>query len=95
MIYCLKTDSKMEVSRRDSWKVCGYGMNKSQVVYFSQIIIIYIIIITCILNLSLNNGDSNLWTALLSCCIGYILPSPKIKKTKKTEENNSDVIENI
>ena len=74
----------------DYWKICGYGMNKSQVVYFSQIILIYIIILTCITNLSLKNGDSNLWTALLSSCIGYILPSPKIKDNKKFEETIQD-----
>ena len=77
----------MEVIGRDNWKICGYGMNKSQVVYFSQIILIYIIIITCIINLSLKNGDSNLWTALLSSCIGYILPAPKLKDSKKTDED--------
>lgn len=82
----------MDVIRHDSWKFCGYGLDKAQVVYFSQIIIIYIIIITCILNLSLKNGDSNLWTALLSSCIGYILPSPKLKETKKLEDNNIDNI---
>ena len=79
----------METVRRDNWKVCGYIMSKSQVVYFSQIILIYIIIITCIINLSLKNGDSNLWTALLSSCIGYILPSPKLKNEKKTEDTDT------
>ena len=77
----------MDLTGRDNWKICGYGMNKSQVVYFSQIIIIYIIIITCIVNLSLKNGDSNLWTALLSSCIGYILPAPKLKENKKIEDD--------
>lgn len=71
------------------WKVCGYGMNRSQVVYFSQIIIIYIMIITCILNLSFKNGDSNLWIVLIGSCLGYILPSPKIKQKKKGEDSIS------
>ena len=77
--------TRIDIPGRDYWKVCGYGMNKSQVVYFSQIILIYTIILTCIINLSLNNGDSNLWTALLSSCIGYILPAPKIKESKRSE----------
>lgn len=74
----------MEAIGHDSWKLCGYGINQSQVVYFSQIIILYVIIITCILNLSLKNGDSNLWTALLSSSIGLILPNPRIKSKKLT-----------
>ena len=80
----------MEPARRDSWKMCGYGINQSQAVYFSQIIILYIIILTCIINLSLKNGDSNLWTALLSSSIGYILPCPKLKQDKKPEESPSE-----
>lgn len=61
------------------WNIFGKAIPKSEIVYFSQVIVIYVIIVTCILNLSLKNGDSNLWTALLSSCLGYILPSPKIK----------------
>ena len=76
----------MEKVRPDNWKVCGHIMSKSQVVYFSQIVLLYTIIITCIINLSLKNGDSNLWTALLSSSIGYILPAPKIKKNQKKIE---------
>ena len=61
------------------WNIFGKRLPKSEIVYFSQVIIIYLVIITCIVNLSVNNGDSNLWTALLSSCLGYILPAPKIK----------------
>jgi len=77
--------------RNDYWKFCGYGLNRSQVVYFSQIIVIYIMIITCIVNLSIKNGDSNLWTALLSSCLGYILPAPKIKQKKRNGDIDSCV----
>ena len=61
------------------WDCMGRKLPKTEVTFFSQVIIIYIVIITCILNLSFNNGDSNLWTALMSASLGYILPSPKIK----------------
>lgn len=61
------------------WECFGKKIPKTEIVYLSQVIIIYMVIITCILNLSLKNGDSNLWTALLSSSIGYILPAPKIK----------------
>lgn len=61
------------------WECFGKKIPKTEIVYLSQVFIIYLVIITCILNLSLKNGDSNLWTALLSSCLGYILPSPKIK----------------
>lgn len=51
-------------------------------VYMSQIIILYIVIITCIINLSCNNGKNELWVSLLSYSLGCLLPSPKLKKNR-------------
>lgn len=67
----------------NNWDCFGRKVPKQEVVYLSQIIVIYIVIITSIVNLSLNNGDGNLWSSLMSAGIGYILPSPKIKRTLK------------
>ena len=62
------------------WHLLGSNIPKSEIVYFCQMIIVYIIIITSVVNLSLQNGSSELWISLLSSCIGYALPSPKLKK---------------
>ena len=43
-------------------------------------VIVYVIIITSITNLSLQNRSTELWISLLSSCIGYTLPNPKLKK---------------
>lgn len=55
---------------------------KREVVFFCQVIIIYIVIILSLVNLTLNksNSDSKLWIALLSSCLGYLLPNPSIKQ---------------
>ena len=60
-------------------------------VYISQIIILYIVIITCIINLSYNNnnGKSELWVSLLSYSLGCLLPSPKIKNNHMNNGTNS------
>lgn len=47
--------------------------SKSNSQYYAQIIVLYIIILTSILNLSLANGDSALWISLLSSAIGKCL----------------------
>lgn len=68
--------------REDSvkqWTIFGSTFPKGEVVFFSQIVIIYVVIISCIINLSREVGDNTLWTALLSSCLGYLLPSPSIK----------------
>ena len=67
-------------SNGDRWHLLGTRIPQSEIVYFSQMIIVYIIIIVSIVNLSLQNGTSELWISLLSSCIGYALPSPKLKK---------------
>lgn len=64
------------------WWVCGNEIPRDEIVFFSQVIISYIVITTCIINLSLKNGDSNLWTALLSCTLGYLLPAPSLHSIK-------------
>ena len=64
----------------DRWHLLGTHVPKTEVVYFCQMLIVYIIIITSVVNLSIRNGSSELWISLLSSCIGYALPNPKLKK---------------
>jgi len=66
------------------WYLCGSQVPSDEIEFFCQIIICYIVIITCIVNLSLKNGDSNLWTALLSGTLGFLLPGPRLKDFKST-----------
>lgn len=68
------------ISDKEVWNVLGYPVPKQEVVFFSQIIILYIVIIISLVNLSLQNGDQNLWISFLSASIGYLLPNPTIKK---------------
>ena len=64
------------------WPVFGHKLPKSQIVYFTQVIILYTVIITSIVNLTIlktDDASGKLWTALLSSSIGYILPNPSLK----------------
>ena len=50
-------------------------------VFFSQIVIVFVVIFAAIINLTLfPEGRQELWITLLSSSIGYLLPSPTIKK---------------
>lgn len=55
--------------------------------FLVQVLVILIVVITSIVNLTIENGNLNLWTALLSSCLGYILPNPKIKLEKTIKGN--------
>lgn len=78
-----EVDNIMDIARASSvteWNILGKEIPKIEVVFFFQIILIYIVVIVCVINLSIDNGNSNLWTALLSSSLGYILPSPSMNK---------------
>ena len=60
------------------WDCFGYSFPRREVVYFSQTLIVYIVILVCLTNLSLGHSESNLWIALLGSCLGYILPQPSM-----------------
>lgn len=57
---------------------------KNRLTFFSQILIVYIIIITSLVQICLHSPDKELWLILLSSSIGYILPSPGLKFRKST-----------
>jgi hypothetical protein len=72
------TDSDTTSTR---WPIFGKNVPKSEIVFFTQVIILYTVIIVSIYNLSVGKG-SDLWVALLSSSLGYILPAPQLKKNK-------------
>ena len=65
------------------WACCGRELPKEEIVFFSQTLIIYIVILCCIGNLTLSNGDINFWHVLMGSCLGYILPNPKLMSNKR------------
>ena len=60
------------------WKCCGDKIPKNEIVYLLQIIILYTIILVCMFNLSYKKENKDIWIALLSYCLGCLLPSPVI-----------------
>ena len=70
----------------ERWDVLGSKLPKSEIVYFCQMIAVYIIIVRSIVNLSLQNGKNEMWITLLSSVIGYALSSPTLKVAKPEEK---------
>ena len=63
---------------------------KNWFTFFAQIIVVYMIIITSLVQISLRSPDKELWLILLSSSIGYILPSPGLKFRKQTNPISAD-----
>ena len=57
---------------------------KTRFTFLAQIIVLYFIIITSLVQISLRSPDKELWLILLSSSIGYILPSPGLKFRKQS-----------
>lgn len=60
----------------------------SAIGYTLQMLMIFTVIVTCLVNLSLSSEHSTLWVAFLSSCLGYILPQPKLKRIKNNNNIN-------
>lgn len=59
-------------TQSEQWQVMGKGQLKSEIVYFCQMFVVYIIIITSVVNLSLQNGKNELWITLLNSVIDSV-----------------------
>lgn len=64
------------------WTCCNNDVPSQEMVFLSQVVIVYLVIISCIVNLSLQIEPHDLWVALLSSCLGYILPNPSLTRVK-------------
>jgi hypothetical protein len=75
------------------WSTCCGRVHKDQLVFFCQIIIAYIVIITSLANITFTEQNTCLWAKLASGTIGYLLPSQKIKHdqfSRNTADNSLD-----
>jgi hypothetical protein len=79
----------LSTQEQGRWVLFGKHIPKAEIVFFAQVIVLYIVIITSIVNLTLANGVSTLWTALLSSSLGYLLPNPTLEKEKLRRQRAS------
>ena len=70
----------MSLTSRSRWKVCWQEVPRREVIFFVQVIILYVVICVSLANLTLGVGNQTLWSSLLAGSLGYLLPSPTIGK---------------
>ena len=46
---------------------------------------VYIVVITSIVNLCISDTNTRLWSSLAGGTVGYLLPSPSISKKKEND----------
>ena len=55
---------------------------KEEIIYFCQVLMVNIVVITSIVNLCISDKNTYLWSSLVSGSVGYLLPSPSMSKKK-------------
>ena len=65
---------------QSEWTLFGSKFSRTALVFLCQVIILYISIITCFINVTVRNGPNELWITVLSLSLGTLLPSPKVRK---------------
>ena len=75
-------DSTDAQSEEDStpWHLFGTVCPKEEIVFLCQVIVLYTVILISIYNLITGLENYNLWTALLSSSLGYLLPNPTLRR---------------
>ena len=74
--------SDAATSEKDSppWHLFGTVCPKEEIVFLCQVVVLYTVIQISIYNLTTGHENSNLWTALLSSSLGYLLPNPTLRR---------------
>ena len=62
------------------WRLCGKNLPKDEIQFFTQVIIIGIVVVVSLYNLTVHNASRDLWISLLCSSLGYILPNPTLSK---------------
>ena len=62
-----------------SWQVFGRRVPRSEIVFVSQMLLLYVVVGVSLFNLTGGNGADNSWVAVLGGCLGYVLPNSYVK----------------
>lgn len=58
---------------------------KSKLAFAVQSLVLVIVIVTCVANLSLGNGNERVWLVLLGTALGVVLPNPSVRSARMME----------
>ena len=69
----------METSSRQSFSLNGQKF-RSELKFLSQVVALYVILITSLVNLTVGSKHEGLWLGLVCSSLGCLLPSPRYAK---------------
>ena len=69
----------------ERWMFYGTKFSKEDIIYFCQVLMVYIVVITSIVKLCISDTNNCLWSSLVGGSVGYLLSSPSISKKKEND----------
>ena len=76
----------------DSASITSMRTRPDVILFSIQVFVIVLVVIASLINLTYYKENINLWTMILTSCLGYIMPNPRFKVLK--EEVKQEVYNN-
>ena len=70
----------LEEDKTDIWRLCCSSVYKAEVVFMTQIIFLFIILIFSIVQIVMKAENLEIYFSLISSIIGILIPQPKMNK---------------
>jgi hypothetical protein len=70
----------LESKDDDKWGLCCSSVYKAEVVFFVQILFLFIILLFSIIQIVLKSSNLEIYFSLISSIIGILIPQPKMAK---------------
>lgn len=72
----------LDISSIDESVTTSKSTTKNFIVYIVQLLVLTFVILVALFNLTMgwHKDNKDMWVAMLSSCIGYMLPAPSYKK---------------
>jgi hypothetical protein len=65
---------------KNKWQLCCSSVYKSEIVFLTQIIFLFTILVFSIVQIALKATNLEIYFSLISSIIGILIPQPKMEK---------------
>jgi len=70
----------LEEDKDNKWRLCCSSVYKAEVVFMTQILFLFIILIFSIVQIVMKAENLEIYFSLISSIIGILIPQPKMSK---------------
>lgn len=72
----------LENDVKDKWELCCSSVYKAEVVFFCQILFLFIILVFSMIQIVTKANNLEIYFSLISTIIGVLIPQPKMSKNE-------------